>query len=93
VARPVYMAREDPEKMKEALDVFLKATVEPLLQRLEQRLIENGSGFLIGDKVVKSFLKVFKINITAIFNELINFKNYQLTWADLVLFNTCGGLR
>ena len=51
MARPVYMAREDPEKMKEALDVYLKATVEPLLQRLEQRLIENGSGFLVGDKV------------------------------------------
>ena len=49
------MAREDPEKMKEALNVFLKATVEPLLQRLEQRLIEIGSGFLVGEKVFINF--------------------------------------
>jgi len=37
--------------MKEAIDHFTKTEAEPLLERLEQRLIDSESGFLIGVKV------------------------------------------
>ncbi len=50
-ASPIYAAGDDLEKMKEAINHFTKTEAEPLLQRLEQRLIDNGTGFLIGNKV------------------------------------------
>ena len=52
--RPVYMAAmggASEEAKKEAIDQYVKATLEPLLGRLEQRLSDNGTGFLIGNKV------------------------------------------
>lgn len=50
-ATPIYRAGDDLGKMKGAVNDFTKTEAEPLLQRLEQRLIDNGTGFLIGDKV------------------------------------------
>lgn len=49
--RPVFMARDDEAKMKEALDHYVKTAVEPMVKLLEQRLIDNGTGFLVGNRV------------------------------------------
>lgn len=44
------MAGNEDSK-KEAIDQYVTKTLEPLLRRLEQRLTDNGTGFLIGNKV------------------------------------------
>ena len=39
------------EAKKEAINQYVTASLEPLLRQLEQRLSDNGTGFLIGNKV------------------------------------------
>lgn len=50
-ALPVYRAHGDPAKKAEALDHYVKSALEPMLGHLEQRLVGNGTGYLVGSKV------------------------------------------
>nr|QNM80587.1 glutathione S-transferase sigma 2 [Daphnia pulex] len=48
--RPI-IHESDKEKQKEILQKFLKETVNPHLEKLEQQLIKNGTGFLVGKSI------------------------------------------
>ena len=41
----------DPEKQKELFDKVNQDTIQPHLQKVEQHLIKNGSGHLVGQGV------------------------------------------
>jgi hypothetical protein len=41
----------DPEKQKELFDKVNQETIQPHLEKVEQHLIKNGSGHLVGKEV------------------------------------------
>lgn len=49
--RPVFAARGDDEKMKEAMGNYMKNSFEPMSDRLEKQLAENDTGFVVGNQV------------------------------------------
>lgn len=55
--RPV--AREkDPEKQQEVFDKVNEETIQPHAKKIEQFLVQNGTGFLVGNAVGIVHLKI-----------------------------------
>ncbi len=42
---------EDPVKQKELFDKVNQDTIQPHLEKVEQHLVKNGSGYLVGQGV------------------------------------------
>ena len=81
--RPV--AREkDPEKQQEVFDKVNVEMIQPHAKKIEEFLIKNGSGFLVGN-AVRNFFFIFKLNQNEVFKSQFDFL-LKVTWADLAYY-------
>jgi len=55
--RPIYAARmtNDDQKAKEAAEIYANKTFGPFVKIIEKQLIDNDTGFLVGNQVCFSF--------------------------------------